>query len=63
MGGFARLLESSESACEVYLRSTLGMLFWKMLFCFTTKIRDVSVTFHLSYVFMRFSDQHRKTVE
>mgnify|MGYP001855723669 CR=1 FL=1 len=66
MGGFATLPESSDSACEVYLSSTLGMgfcfIFLKMLSCFTTKIRDVSLTFHLSYVFMQRSDQHRKTV-
>lgn len=68
MSGFATLPESSESACEVYLSSTLGMgfcfcfIFLKMLSCFTTKIRDVSLTFHLSYVFMQRSDQHRKTV-
>lgn len=59
MGGFARLLESSESACEVYLSSTLGMLLWKIFSCFTTKIRDV--TSHLRYVFMQLSDQHKKT--
>lgn len=34
MGGFATLPESSDSACEVYLSSTLGMGFCFILFYF-----------------------------
>lgn len=47
---------------QVWVFVLFCFIFLKMLSCFTTKIRDVSLTFHLSYVFMQRSDQHRKTV-